>query len=183
MAAATAVDAVKESGESKKTYAVLESGFVPRGLSGLKLWETMGPLIDAHCGTITGHTRISVTALTYMGRRKDAPPTTPLKLIQGLVFTTTPMSTRDAVICFAKGNPHVSALRSSMVLSDRWAVELQVNHLMGKKVDSTGFCISAIDRGGKTFAEDLKTAGKLTPDGGEAGFDSSAKQPNSAAAK
>ena len=182
-AAAAAVAAVAPKidckAPQKKTYTFLESGFVPCGLTGLKLWQTMGPLIDAHCAPITGHTRISVTAATYHVLPMGAPTTTPKKTIQGLLFTTTPLSARDAIICFAKCNPHVSATQAAASLTDRWAVELQVNHFKGKdsELDSTGCCISAIDRGGTTFAQALKSAGKLTPDGTEACFNSSAKQP------
>lgn len=176
MAAAAATSAVQPT-ESKdisshkqgnKTFVFLESGFISSDLRSTLVWEALGPLIDAHCGPITEHTNINVTAKVLILHRKGQEPTPEnVKLIQGLVFTKTPLSGRDALIGFAKGNAHVSRDLAVATLADRWVVELQITHLNANDtpVRPPVCVVCALCRSIKTFKAAAKTKGMLNSEG------------------
>jgi hypothetical protein len=174
-AAAAAATKVVKPTESKdlpshtqgnKTFVFLESGFISADLHCTLIWETLGPLLDAHCGPVTGHTNINVTAKVMTVYRKGQKAKTG-KRIQGLVFTKTPLSGRDALIGFAKGNAHVSPDLAMATLADRWVVELQITHLNAKDtpVRPSTCAVCAIYRSVNTFKAASETKGMLNSQG------------------
>lgn len=164
MAAAAAKE--KEP-EGNKTMALISapSEFVPRKLKPDKLWAVMAPLIDAHCGLITEHTHIRVTVTMFFLTPKHKPRSPLKRVVQGLVFTKTPMSSRDAILAFRNVTDFSPLVQTLSVLEGRWVVHLEVNHFQSdsEAPDSAG-SVACIERG-KTFVEAFKTAGLMGPDG------------------